>query len=1573
MNDNITKFMQSLDLDYSKAILSTLHFGQQIESLDKQLQGMKGIAMQTAKDINSAFASQLGSGAGAKTLVDQYGNAFKSVQSEAKKTSASLKDNANYIKQSTLEQIKAQAASVQQRVTTKKLSDDYSTQAKTIREQVTELQKKLQLSGKLSAEEIKQTQNLQEQLQILKQQTSANISDDIASGRGRTADEWNRRTSWFLSGTLFYGMINSGKQAVETIKDVEMGMVEIARIMDDSTFSFEGYRNQLLQLGVDYGQTFDTVQDIALRWAQAGYNVKDSLELTQTALLALNTAELDAANATESMIGIMAQWGLQAGDLELVIDKINKTADDYTVSSQDLVDGLLRSSAAAKNMNMTIEDTIALLTVMREASGRTGQEVGNALNSILSYVQRDSSINVLESMGIGVFTDSAKTQFRNAMDIFRDIAANWGKTSDAIKDGFVGSADDAGLFNEELAVALGLQEEWNDLQQRDIAQASAGVYRRNYYIGMIERMSNTQEILNNMMTAGGYSMRENTNTMDTLEKKYTSLKASVEQLAVALGDAGLLDMLKSVADGVTTLTQAFNSLPKPVKDFTLASLATIATVKTLGLGLKTLGLEIPNVSKTITALITGTTSLSVAMKTAATSTTAFIAANLPLLAISAVVGAIFAISNAYKRHQEETKQAIEISRQNIDSLKSEVFQLESLSQEYDKISSKTELSVDERKRLLEIQKELAQTYPQLTTALDEEGNALATNTNKIKEITEVKKKQLEQELLAQKILAQQDLPELRKELDETEKRITELSEKLQSGDTFETEVVYVARGMSYQKEVDKSKEYSEELLKLAETRKILTEDILKNEEAERLWLEVTEIAVENYRNGTQSVLDYSKATKELIDNVNEVSKDLSSLNQSIYDVRNGQSLSASTILDLIEKYDISANAIKKVSDGYTIEITALEELRQQKLKTTLDNIESTKLEVENEKLRLEGILQGYGLEIEQLKNLAEAKKEMAKVDERRANLLKMQDFNVPESAYTERQDAVSAYEDSIKKLEELEARANLIGNLANDPLFGVNNTKRGAQQNEQLSKALRLLEHSKAISTETQASIQLEIEQLKTINRLYAKTEEERMNMTERIYTAEKRLKDKRLQDSVNWINEKKNLDELSVDEEIAAWNRVLANQSNNIEAVKLANTNLYKLRKQQLEEMSKTEESSIKHLTTLGILSTKEQIKAYKELYSVKVESLSEEQSRIENLFNLYKKLLNEQQAKIKEAYDERIRKIDEEAEAEKAKKEERIKGLQEELDLLDRKDSQRSYEQTISDIRKEIEYWQVRTSEEARKKVIELEKQLDEEKYKRELELKKQSINDKIDETEDEIDEIERLANEEKEKWKKSYELTEKAFSEHSMNIVALAGAMSKEAYEQWEQNYLIPLQNALASGNFADFENLSNNLDSSIGNMETENAKIFKAANNILSLKKQWHDGDLSAADRAVQYYEQLRSLGYNGQSVASQLNAANYETAKDIVANLPRYHTGRFGGMEELAVLRKDEIVWPPELSRGMRALFPIIKNLGKNATSYDNRKEIKIEKLVNIENNYMEDDADEQSFAREVSRALNILV
>lgn len=1572
-DDSIVKIMQSLDLDYSKAILSTMHFGQSIEALNKQLAGMKGIAIQTAKDVNTAFASQMGQGN--KSLVDQYGNAFRTVQSEAKKTNTTIKDTANTIKQSTLEQLKSQSATIQQRTTTKKLSDEYSVQAKLIRDQANELQNKLMLSGKLTDAELMQTKALREQLDILKHQTAVDVSDQIRINPNPFGDEWQRRAGWFLSGSLFYGVINGAKEATAIIKDVEMGMVELARVMDDSSFVFNDYRDDILRLGVEYGQTFDTVQQIALRWAQSGYNVADSLELTRTALLALNTAELDVSQATEAMIGIMAQWQLQAEDLALVMDKINITADNYSVTSQDLVDGLLRSSGAARIMNLSLDETLGLLTVMREASGRTGREVGNALNSILSYIQRPGSINVLERMGISVFADEARTEFRNVLEIFQDIGAKWNTVSADMQDGFVKSAEDAGLFGEEIASALGSMEEWTDLQQRDLAQASAGVYRRNYFIGLIERLSNVQGVLNNMVDAGGYSMAENEKTMDTLEKKMQSFKTAIESLAVALGDTGLADAFKLIIDAGTALLNVFNALPDYIQKPILAFAAMFAVLKTGQMALKTFGLISNAAAASMNTLATAATATATATTAATTAAKGFMAANQWLLVISLAASAISYLYTTFKNVDEAYKQNIETTRESIKTHQEEIQQLQALSNEYTKLQRDEATNATSKTRLLEVQRELAAAFPELTTGIDAEGNALATNSDKTKELIDSKKQLLEQELLAQSILAEKALPALRRELAQTEEQIAEVTKRLESGDTT-VDVTFRRGGQTFTRTKDEAGDLANQLLSLTQNFNKLSGEISAFQNVQQRQAATTNQA-------KNAIYDYTEATGRMLSAISDVSDDLGKLNQIIHDVRNGQSLSVDTILDLLEKYDLSYDAIRKTSEGYTIEISALENLRKAKIQTALDKIEVEKQDAENVKKQTEIRLRSYGLEIEQLKNVAAVRAQLAQQASQYALMNADAYLNDPlyKDAYSEylknaEADVGNALK-ALSNIDEIEKRSQLLTSLLEDRSYGISSSSsKSSTENKALSEALKQLEHRKKMSEETQESIRAEIAELQRINNAYAKTNDERMNMAERIYAAEKRLMDRRLQDSVNWINEKKALDKLSAEEEIAAWERVLKTQSDNSEAVKQATLNLYKLRSQAATESYTKEESAIQHWAKMGVYSIQQQIEKYKELYSIRKMTTEEQWKLDEQIFGLYKSALSEQQKAIKEAYDERIKQIEAEAKAKKAAQEEVIKGIEKELELLNRQEEEYDHDKKMADLREQLAYWQVRTSEDARKKVADLLKQIDEAEHKREVELQKQGLEEKKKIAQDEIKTIEAAANEEKENWEASYRLIEKSFDDHSTNIVALAATMSKEAYQQWVDNYLTPMQTALSSGSFTDFESYVGGLQDSINNLNSStgnslNAQIYRAASQILEYKRQWANGDTAAAQRATQYYNELYSLGAKGSSVANALNSYDYEAAKNYVNTLPQMHSGGKTLSYGAVYMKPGELVFPPNLSTKLESLISLISGKGgSQSTAYNTDRKVIINgNLFNSERTVFEDGTDMSSMSRELQRAL----
>lgn len=356
---------------------------------------------------------------------------------------------------------------------------------------------------------------------------------------------------------------------LKTLKDVEFGVMEITRVLNDSSINVQTFTHDIFDLATQYGRTFEEAQEIVLRFAQTGESAADSMKLAADTMLALNTAELNTEEATQSLIGVMQQWGYTTEEYLGVIDRINITADNFAVTSQDLVDALLKSSGVAKNAGLSFEELIGILTVMKEASGAAGKEVGNAAKTILTYIQRPQSLEAFDAMGIEVYANKLTGELLPAMEILQNMANKWNASDSQMQETFMNVADSAGLFNEEIAESIGAMEEYSGAtdaytkamaeatteEERNMATKAANVHRLNYYIALMENFSNVQEVINNMQKADGYSMQENAKYMDTLAAKWNQFTTTLKEAAYTAGEGGLTDLAKTILDIATNMVQ----------------------------------------------------------------------------------------------------------------------------------------------------------------------------------------------------------------------------------------------------------------------------------------------------------------------------------------------------------------------------------------------------------------------------------------------------------------------------------------------------------------------------------------------------------------------------------------------------------------------------------------------------------------------------------------------------------------------------------------------------------------------------------------------------------------------------------------------------------------------------------------------------------------------------------------------------------------------------------------------------------------------------------------------------------
>ena len=508
----------------------------------------------------------------------------------------------------------------------------------------------------------------------------------------------------------------------ETLVETEKVVVSLQRVLDETVASGE-ISSELYAIAQNLGQTFDNVQEIAQNFAKAGLSWQDTLKATEAAVLALNVAELTAEESSEGLIAVMQQFNYEASELTYVIDVLNKAADKSAVDTADLLVALQKTGSYASAANLSLEETVGLISALSEATAASGQNIGNALKSLFAYSSKASSLEMFASLSEEMKAVVDMYQIGNAsiLDVWEELADTMTNLSDAQADLLEQWSSESGL-ETELGAELG-----DVYDQLTGVYDTAGVYRKNYFIALLNNFNEVKEVMGEISDASGYTAEEQAKYMDTYEAKLNALQAQWQELAN--DEQGWLSFKKGlldVASAILTLIDYFGGLQTVVLALSTALWVAfgdkiISAIKSFGTALK--------------SLVTGFTS-------AASAASAFQAAlgwiGIAATAISLIGGAITSSMEAAKQAAEEARQTSISAWADIED---KALQLNELYSQFQKFSSEQSLSTDQEKEYKKVQEEIIDLLGERANALNKLTAGTEEYTQKLEELTKAELKE----------------------------------------------------------------------------------------------------------------------------------------------------------------------------------------------------------------------------------------------------------------------------------------------------------------------------------------------------------------------------------------------------------------------------------------------------------------------------------------------------------------------------------------------------------------------------------------------------------------------------------------------------------------------------------------------------------------------------------------------------------------------------------------------------------------------------------------------------------------
>lgn len=277
---------------------------------------------------------------------------------------------------------------------------------------------------------------LQQQFKQIQVQTQA--TNSASQGFfGNLKSQVKSSIATMLKYQLAYMIIQKTIQAIKSMTkavcELDATLTEFNKVADLSTEQLEKFAYKAFEAADKIGRTGKDMIEAATEFKRAGYDLEQSLEMGNAALVMTNVADgiNQTSDAASTLISVLKGFNISDADIMSIVDKMNSVSNQSPVGFDNLADGLERVSGTMSQAGNSIDETIGLLTG-GFAQLRNMEKVSTGLITIsqrLRAVDEDGeeidgfSAELEEAFGsIGVAIEDTNGELRSTYAIMSDYA-----------------------------------------------------------------------------------------------------------------------------------------------------------------------------------------------------------------------------------------------------------------------------------------------------------------------------------------------------------------------------------------------------------------------------------------------------------------------------------------------------------------------------------------------------------------------------------------------------------------------------------------------------------------------------------------------------------------------------------------------------------------------------------------------------------------------------------------------------------------------------------------------------------------------------------------------------------------------------------------------------------------------------------------------------------------------------------------------------------------------------------------------------------------------------------------------
>lgn len=377
--------------------------------------------------------------------------------------------------------------------------------------------------------------------------------DSIKDGV-KTFTQWVSATSLVMKGWQIT------KDMIQNVKDFDDSLLELSKVSDLSAEGLANVTDKAYDLGERVGRTGKQVIDAVTEFKRAGFELNDSMDMAESALIMTNVAEGidDTADAAGTLISVLKGYNMSESETMSIVDKINQVSNTSPIGFDQIAEGLKRTAGTMAQSGTTIDETIGLITA-GYAQLRDVEKVSTSLITLSARLRGvDENGDVIDGLSA-------------------ELQDSFGKIGVAIED-----AD--GNLRSIYAIAKDYAEVLPTLsskQKQYYAELAAGKRNVTTWNAITQQFQDAEHAVAQSLNSVGSAAEENEKYLNSVSGKVTLFESAVEDLSNSAIDS---DFIKFIVELGTT---GVKNLDRFIETFGM--LGTTLTVGGIAAGIKNVG------------------------------------------------------------------------------------------------------------------------------------------------------------------------------------------------------------------------------------------------------------------------------------------------------------------------------------------------------------------------------------------------------------------------------------------------------------------------------------------------------------------------------------------------------------------------------------------------------------------------------------------------------------------------------------------------------------------------------------------------------------------------------------------------------------------------------------------------------------------------------------------------------------------------------------------------------------------------------------------------------------------------